>query len=154
MKSRLLLGLALAACPLGAVIAQSAAPAAMSAEEIVRARQAAFGLSAQTFVAMRALVAAPTGDVRPVADAARQLQRWARTLPTMFPEGTNIPPTKALPAVWSERSAFRERAEAYRAAAAALASAAQNNDRQAAQVQWQAVRDSCQACHEHFRAAD
>jgi cytochrome c556 len=153
MNARILLAAILIAIPLTASLAQSA-PAAMSPEETVRARQAAFGMSAQIFVGMRAAVAAPNGDVRPLADGARQLQRWARTIPTMFPEGSNVPPTKALPAVWSERAVFAQRADAYRTAAAALAAAAQNNDHAAAMVQWQAVRDSCTACHEHFRAAD
>ena len=65
-------------------------------------------------------------DVHSLVLPARALARWARTLPTMFPAGTNLPISKALPAVWSDRAGFEARAAAYAAAAQALAEAAQS----------------------------
>jgi cytochrome c556 len=145
---RALLITALAALPLAAALAQ--APQGLSAEQIVKARQAAYGLSAGTFGEMKAVVDGG-GDVRPLAFGARMLQRWARTLPTLFPAGTDVPPTRAKAEVWSDRATFEQRAQAYADAAARLAEVAQTGDRAAFATQWDAVRQTCSACHDRFR---
>jgi cytochrome c556 len=143
-----LLAVALTALPLTAALAQ--APQGLSAEQIVRARQATYGLSAGTFGEMK-MVVDGGGEVRPLVFGARMLQRWARTLPTMFPAGTDIPPTKAKAEVWSDRATFEQRAQAYAEAAARLAEVAQAGDRAAFATQWDAVRQTCSACHDRFR---
>lgn len=148
MRHQLLLGTALAALPLAAAMAQT--QPGLSPEQIVKARQAAYGLSAGTFGEMKAVVDAG-GDVRPLAYGSRMLQRWARTLPTMFPEGTNVAPTRAKAEVWSDRATFEQRATAYAEAAARLAEVAQTGEREAFAAQWGAVRETCSACHERFR---
>ena len=61
----------------------------------------------------------------------------------MFPAGTNLPSSKALPAVWSDRAGFEARAAAYADAARLLAEAAQSGDRAAFLARWTAVRATC-----------
>lgn len=152
MRQFVLLGAALAAIPLTALMAQPPA-AGLTPEQIVAARQSAYVLSGGSFAAMKA--AAESGaDVRTLAFPARSLARWARTLPTMFPAGTNLPNSHALPAVWSDRAGFEARAAAYASAAQALAEAAQDGDRGAFLTQWAAVRQTCSACHDTYKNSD
>jgi cytochrome c556 len=148
MKRNLLLAAALAAIPITAV-----AQTALTPEQIVAARQSAYGLSAANFAQMKAQADAGV-DVHTLAFPSRQLARWARTLPTMFPAGTNLPTSHALPAVWSDRAGFEARAAAYAAAAQALAAAAQTGDRAAFLTQWTAVRATCGACHDAYKSSD
>ncbi|MGZ8347696.1 MAG: c-type cytochrome [Allosphingosinicella sp.] len=150
MKRRVPILMMLAALPLTAAYAQSGAPAAMTPEETVRARQAAYGLSAATFAQMKATIDAG-GDVRPYAFGARMLQRWARAIPAMFPTGSNVAPTRAKAEVWSDRAGFEQRAQAYADASGQLATAAQGGDLAAFTAAWTAVRESCGGCHDGYR---
>jgi cytochrome c556 len=154
MKQSLLLAAALVAIPLTAAFAQAPAPAAgLTAEQIVAARQAGFVLSGGDFSAMKA--AADGGaDVKQLAFGARAIARWARTLPSLFPAGTNLPSSHAQPAVWSDRAGFEARAAAYATAAQALAQAAQSGDRDAFLARWTATRATCGACHDQFKSSD
>ena len=145
MKRNLLLAAALTAIPLAA-LAQTPA-AGLTPEQIVAARQSAYILSGGNFAAMKA--AADSGaEIRQLAFPARALARWARTLPSLFPAGTNLATSKALPAVWSDRAGFEARAAAYAEAAGALAQAAQAGDRALFLERWAAVRQTCAACHD------
>lgn len=154
MKRILLLAAALAAIPLAAAGAQNeAVPPGLTPEQIVAARQSAYILSGGAFASMKA--AADAGaDVRSLVFPARALARWARTLPTMFPAGTNLRNSHALPAVWSDRAGFEARAAAYADAARLLAEAAQSGDRAAFLAQWTAVRATCGACHDQYKGDD
>lgn len=152
MKRTLLLVATLTAIPFAAA-AQNEAPAGLTPEQIVAARQSAYMLSGGAFASMKAAAEAGA-DVRGLVFPARALARWARTLPTMFPAGTNLPSSKALPAVWSDRAGFEARAAAYADAARLLAEAAQSGDRAAFLTQWTAVRATCAACHDSYRRSD
>ena len=154
MKRTLLLGVALAAIPLTAVWAQAPAPAAgLTPEQIVAARQASYFLSGGSFASMKAAAEAGA-DVKQLVFPSRTLARWARTLPTMFPAGTNLPSSKALPAVWSDRPGFEARAAAYAEAARLMAEAAQSGDRAAFLARWAETRATCSACHDTYRSSD
>jgi cytochrome c556 len=150
MKHALLLGLALTAIPLAAA-AQSQAPApSLTPEQIVEARRAAFFLSGGSFAQMKATADAG-GDVKGLVFPARTLARWARTLPSMFPAGSAVPPSKAKAEIWSDRAGFEAAAAAYAEAAGRLAEAAQAGDRAAFVARWTEVRGACGACHDAYR---
>jgi cytochrome c556 len=148
MKQKLLLAAALVAIPLAAT-----AQTGLTSEQIVAARQSAYALSAADFVQMKAQADAGA-DVHTLAFPARVLARWARTLPSLFPAGTDLPNSKALPAVWSDRAGFEARATAYATAATALAEAAQSGDRAVFLTRWAAVRQTCSDCHDTYRRPD
>jgi cytochrome c556 len=148
MKQMMLLATALVAIPIAAV-----AQTGLSPEQIVAARQSAYILSGADFAQMKAQADAGV-DVHTLVFPSRALARWARTLPTMFPAGTNLPTSHALPAVWSDRAGFEARAAAYAAAAQALVEAAQSGDRAAFLTQWTAVRTTCGACHDTYKSSD
>jgi cytochrome c556 len=154
MRRTLLLAVALAAIPLTAALAQPPAPAAgLTPEQIVAARQSGYFLSGGSFASMK--FAAEAGhDVKQLAFPARSLARWARTLPSLFPAGTDLPSSKALPEVWSDRAGFEARAAAYAEAATRLAEAAQSGDRDAFLARWTEARATCSACHDTYRRSD
>ncbi|TFI60140.1 cytochrome c [Sphingomonas parva] len=150
----LILCLPLAACA-ATTASQSAAPVApsLTAEQIVAARHASFMLSAATFGGMRATVE-QGGDVKPLAFGARGLAAWAQTLPTMFPQGTQLPSSHAKPAVWQNRADFEAKAAAFQAATASLVQAAQAGDAAAFKSAYGATGAACKACHDLYRLED
>ena len=153
MKRTLLLAAALTAIPLAAA-AQTGTPAAgLTPEQIVAARQSAYMLSGGSFAAMKG--AADAGaDVRTLVFPSRTLARWARTLPSLFPAGTDLASSKALPTIWSDRAGFEARAASYAEAARLMAEAAQSGDSAAFLARWADVRATCSACHDTYRRAD
>jgi cytochrome c556 len=143
--------LPLAACAAGGTQTATAAPAAgPGSQQIVAARQAAFGLTASTFGALRGAVEGG-GDLKPVAGGARNIARWADAIPGMFPEGTQLPTSKAKAEIWQNRAGFEARAAALATAARALADAAESGDRAALGSRLGAVGQACGACHQAYR---
>jgi cytochrome c556 len=127
-----------------------AAPS-LSPAEIVAARQAAFNLTAATFGGMRSAVEGG-GDVKPLAFGARGLARWAQALPAMFPEGTELPSSRALASVWQDRAGLEARAAEFAAAAAQLQAAAAAGDKAAFAAAYKATGAACSSCHDRYRA--
>jgi cytochrome c556 len=82
--------------------------------------------------------------------AAQAVAKWARTLPLMFPPGSNVPPTRAKPEVWTDRAGFEAKAADYAAAADKLAEIADSGDSAAFLAQLSATRDKCKACHQVY----
>jgi cytochrome c556 len=152
MKRTLLLAAALAAIPLAAALAQAPA-GGLTPEQIVAARQTGFAQSRGTFLALKAAAEAGA-DVKQLSVPSRSLARWARTLPSLFPAGTDLPASKALPAVWSDRAGFEARAAAYAEAARQLAEAGQAGDRAVFLTRWSDVAAACSACHDTYRSSD
>jgi cytochrome c556 len=122
----------------------------VSMQEAVAARQAAFGLSANVFMAMKGAIDSGA-EVKPLAGGARNLARWARALPGLFPDGSALPDSKAKPLVWERRSDFEAKAAAYAAAATKLAEAAQAGDKAAFAAAWKETGGACKACHDLYR---
>ena len=124
---------------------------AQTPQQIVAARQAALHLSGATMGNMKAVID-QGGDVTKQVYAARGIARWARALPTMFPDSTRgITPSRARPEIWDNRADFEAKAANYAAAATRLAEVAQGGDRAAVAAQFDVVRASCQACHERYQ---
>jgi cytochrome c556 len=119
--------------------------------QIVAARQAAFNLTAATFGNLRGAVDSGA-DVKPLTFAVRGLAKWAHALPGMFPPGTNLPESRALPTVWSDRAGFEARAAAFQAETARLLNAAGTGDKAAFATAYAAVGTTCASCHATYRA--
>jgi cytochrome c556 len=153
MKPTLMIAAALAVGLAGLARADAPAPApaqAMAAPDIVSARQAAYGLSSVVFGGMRPVIEAG-GDVKPLTRGARMIARWARSMPVMFPAGSNVGKTGATPAVWSDRPGFEAAAARYAEAASKLAVLAAANDREGFAAQYKVVGETCDACHKVYR---
>jgi cytochrome c556 len=98
-----------------------APPPEPTPSQIIQARQAAFNLAAATF-----------GNLRGAVDfAVRGLAKWAHALPAMFPAGTKLPESRALPPVWQDRTGFEAQAATFQAETARLLNAAGAGDKAA-----------------------
>lgn len=138
-------------CLAGAAGAQ---PPRTEPADVIKGRQAAMMLSG---VAMGAIKGAIDAEQPPASQrfAARSLSRWAHAVPGMFPEGTGPDAgvqTNAKAEIWSDRAGFEARAADYAAAADRLAELAAGEDAAAFGAQWTAVRATCQACHDAYKA--
>ena len=150
MKPTLLIAAVLAVGLAG--LARADAPAAKppASPDIVTARQSAFGLSSVVFGGMRPVIDADA-DVKPLTRGARMLARWARSMPVLFPAGSNVGRTDAAAAVWSDRPGFEAAAARYAEAATKLADLAAANDKAGFAAQYKVVGDACGACHKAYR---
>ena len=119
---------------------------------IVEGRHAAMMMSSSAFGAMRAQ--ANADDLKRAVRPAQALNLWAKAIPGMFTAGTNVPPTDALPAVWTDRAGFDAAAQTYVAATAAAVQAATANDKTAFAAALDQVGKSCSACHDKYRKAE
>ncbi|MET0309048.1 MAG: cytochrome c [Sphingomonas sp.] len=144
----LLLGTAVASANGGKPVA--AAPAASDASGAIAGRQAAYRLSAALFSAMKGTIDRGD-DVASQAFAARAIAGWAKAMPGMFPAGSDIAPSNAMPAVWTDRAGFEAKAAAYAAAATKLAELAKAGDKAGFAAQYGEVGKTCGACHSSFR---
>ncbi len=122
----------------------------MAAEDIVAARRAGYFLSTQAIGQIKAGIE-EGGDLRRTRAGAMMLANWAKAIPTLFPEGTNLESSRALPTVWTDREGFEARAEAYRQAALKLAETAETGDKEASNAAFMAMAGTCHACHQSYR---
>jgi cytochrome c556 len=125
---------------------------AVQAQEfnIIETRQAGQDLLAGNFNGIRAYVAAK-GDVTKLEDPAKAMARWMKQFPTTFPAGSDKPPTKALPPVWSDSAGFHKAADNFVAAAEKLTELAKAGDAEGVAAQVKVVGDACSACHRTYR---
>ncbi len=140
-------------CGCVGVAERSATPAEPqpTPQQIVAARQAALHMSGATMGHMKAAIDRGA-DVTTLTYGARGVARWARALPTMFPDSTRgITPTRARPEIWDNREDFNAKAAAYATAATRLAEVAQSGDRPAFAAQFDTTRATCQACHDRYQ---
>lgn len=134
-------------------MAQAPAASSLTPAQIVAARQTGFHLSAANFGAMKSAVDVGA-EVKTQAYAARGLARWARTLPTLFPQGTGpgVGESRAKAEIWSKRADFEAKAAAYTAASTRLVELAEAGDKAAFLEGWNTLRTTCSACHDVYRA--
>jgi cytochrome c556 len=137
-----------------AFLVAAAAPAALSPDQYVAARQASFDMSAMVAGQLRATAKDGT-DVTGMVYAATGLGRWARVLPTLFPAGSGEGDvkvfTQARPAIWSDRATFEAAAARYAAAADKLAGLAKAGDTEGFKAGVTEVSAACNACHAKFK---
>jgi cytochrome c556 len=92
------------------------------------------------------------GDLSDVASRAREMESFFRTMPALFPPGSDKGDTKALPVVWSERAGFETGATRTADFAGRLATAAAAGDASASDSAFRELGGSCGACHRTYRA--
>jgi cytochrome c556 len=117
----------------------------------IKTRQAGLDLLAGTVAGVKAVVAA-NGDAKALEAPGKAIKRWATTMPSLFPAGSDKGETKALPAIWSDQAGFEKASAALGSAADLLIAAAGAGDIKAAGDALKAVGDACGACHKAYRA--
>jgi cytochrome c556 len=100
--------------------------------------------------AVRAVLdgAAPAGHV---VHHAAALQGMAAALANAFPAGPPGPGSRALPAIWENRTDFMNKVSAIQSASAALSQAATAGDTAAINAAFQAFGATCAGCHQTYR---
>lgn len=124
---------------------------AEGAADAIQTRQAGFSLLGATFGSMKPTEAKI--DVKPLAARVDAMVKWGKRIPLVFPAGSDLgAPTKALPAIWSDRAGFEKAAAHFVEAAEKLSVLAKAGDADGFNAQWKATGESCGACHKSFRA--
>ena len=80
---------------------------------------------------------------------ARAMSDLARVLPDVFPEGSDVGKSEALPAVWSDPKGFSIQTDLFIEVTRAFLEAAENNGDVSGTLR--RVQRSCKSCHDSFR---
>ncbi len=136
-----------------AAVALATVGIAKAEVNVIETRQAGQDAMSGAFADIRTVVA-DKGDVKTLEAPAKAVARWLRQYPTLFPAGSDQgpPPTKALPAVWSDPAGFKKGADTAADAADKLAQLAKAGDTDGVAAQVKVVGDTCVACHKTYRA--
>lgn len=99
------------------------------------------------------IMRAAAGLSGPEAVAAMQtvLENYSH-IPELFPEGSLVEDSKALPAIWENWQTFTSIVETGKAAAAAALAAAEAGDAAGYATAFQALGATCGQCHQQFRS--
>nr|WP_295889073.1 cytochrome c [uncultured Devosia sp.] len=128
-----------------ATVAQDAFVAPATPEEAVAARKA---LMREDGGIMRGLGGLSGAEA--VAGLNTVLTNYTH-LPGLFPEGSIVGDSKALPAIWENWDAFVAIVDAGKAAATSGIAAAEAGDAAAYAAALQTLGGTCGACHQQFR---
>jgi len=82
---------------------------------------------------------------------ARGLASGAKELGRLFPAGSNVGESEALPVIWEEPEAFAEAVAKAQEATAAFVTAAESGDQDAISEAFRNVGMSCRGCHDRYR---
>ena len=73
---------------------------------------------------------------------------------TLFPEGSNVDDSHALPLIWQEPEQFSEVVQNAETATAGLAAAVATGDQKSIAAGFKALGDACKGCHDRYREDD
>jgi cytochrome c556 len=125
-----------------------------SAAELIAARQTMMHMAA-TLTFQSVMPAAKGGtDVQRQEAAADGLARFGHSVAGLFPDGSDGPGSRALPAVWTNKADFQAKATAFGDASARLSELAKAGDSAGFAAQAKVVAGGCNACHSLYRAKD
>ncbi|WP_259780239.1 c-type cytochrome [Aestuariispira ectoiniformans] len=151
----------LAAALSGAVLvgaAGSVASANIDAASAVKERQDHMKRFGKNMKAIIGFVKKDEGSAQDVADRAAEIAKWAKDIPTWFPEGTSLeevskPETGAKPDIWKDWDKFEAAAANLSEKAAKLAEVAGSGaDKGAIAAQLGDMgKNGCGGCHKPFR---
>ncbi len=138
----------------GLVVGVAGAAWAQSAADAIAQRQAGFkAIGAATGEVKKALDAG--GDLTAVAAKAAEISAYGKRIPALFPAGSGAvggAKTRALPAIWENKSDFDANAGIMSREADKLEMALKANDKVAAAAAFAGTTGQCGACHRPYRA--
>lgn len=117
----------------------------------VTQRRTAFKEILKSFEPMGVQLRNQRYDAKQFAVLANHLNKAKEGPWTHFGPNTNYPPTKAKAAVWSEPEKFEASRQSFLKAAESLVVAAESHDGKLVSVAYEAVHDTCRACHKYFK---
>ncbi|HEX7061600.1 MAG TPA: cytochrome c [Woeseiaceae bacterium] len=89
-----------------------------------------------------------------LAKHAEALALSASEIEQIFPAGSNVGDSEALPAIWDDPDAFAEAVAQLKEATAAFADATASGDEAAMGSAFRDVGKACKGCHDRFRKDD
>ncbi|MDH4125207.1 MAG: cytochrome c [Gammaproteobacteria bacterium] len=84
---------------------------------------------------------------------ARGLASGASELARLFPAGSNVGESEALPAIWEKPAEFAAAIDKLTNATSVFLAAAESGDKEAIAAAFRDVGGSCRGCHDQFRVA-
>lgn len=118
--------------------------------DIVDERVKGFKAHVENLKAVKAAV--ESGNASDAVVPAEAMVVYAKTIPSLFPEGSGTGDTRALPAIWSDWAGFEKAAADHVDAVVELQAAAESGDAAALGEQLKATGATCGACHKAYRA--
>ena len=108
---------------------------------------------------MRGHIRAASMTVRGLVDDRGQLLNHARSMANnaqefghLFPAGSNVGDSEALPVIWEEPDEFAAAIDKVQEATAAFVAAAESGDAEAIGGAFRNLGGACSGCHDRFRA--
>jgi cytochrome c556 len=130
------------------VIAQDQPPA----KGVVAVRQATMKANGGHMAAIKAILTEYPDAMGQVTYHAAAVRDVAAYIPTLFPAGSDQPPTAALPPVWGDPAGFKAAADKAEVLARRLVDAANGQDAQATLAAFATLgKEGCGGCHDTFR---
>lgn len=144
--------LVLGAVAFGPVMAAAADPAKV--QKVVDARVAKYKQIGKSNKAIRDELAQPQPNLANVQANARVIEALAKQIPSWFPRGSGQQEgvkSEALPVIWQQVPAFKQRAAGLAGAAHQVAATAGTGNLDATKAAATNIGAACKACHDMFR---
>lgn len=120
--------------------------------DAVKYRQAGFHVLSTHVQRAGAMAKGDVAFDKAAAEAnAALIELLSRQLAGAFPPGSDMAPSKAKPEVWQDAAQFRTHSDQWQGAAAKLSSAARSGDANAFKTAFNALAQTCKACHDGYR---
>lgn len=120
--------------------------------DAVKYRQSVFQVMSTHAQRIGAVAKGDAAFNRPeIETSAAIIEMLSKQLLTSFPPGSDMAPSKTKPEAWQELPQFKLNADQLQAAAAKLSSASKTGDLTAIKSAFNAVSQTCKACHDSYR---
>lgn len=137
------------AISLGCAMSATLTLAHQGATGIVKTRMDNFSQSQRDLKS--SFTAVKAGDWEGVIAKARAMAKWGQKIPSMFPEGSNNPPSEASPKIWEDMSGFTAASLDFVAAAENVIATAETANKKDTIAALKALGQTCSACHKNYR---
>ena len=134
---------------LGCVVSATLTTAHQGATGIVKTRMDNFSQSQRDLKA--SFTAVKAGDWDEVIANARAMAKWGQQIPSMFPEGSNNPPSEASPRIWEDMTGFTAASLDFVSAAENVITTAETANKQDTIAALKALGQTCSTCHKNYR---
>jgi cytochrome c556 len=122
------------------------------AQDVVAARQDLMKKNGKEMGAIKAVLVDKQGSLGDVVANADSIAADSAKIPELFPAGSDMGETRALPIIWEKPDEFAAKAKNTADLAMALSAAAKSGDEAAALAAFGALgKDGCGGCHATFQ---
>jgi cytochrome c556 len=139
----------------GAVVAAGLLASAVSAEDVIKARQDHMDRFGKLTKEIQTTLTSGSPDLQLVATNAGEIKDTAPKIPSWFPAGSTEGKTKALPVIWEKPEEFKQAAMHMDELAAKLQTTAEGGDAKATLAAFADLgKNGCGGCHGTFRSKE